>query len=163
MVAATTGSRWGRLGVLVLAVGVSGCGLLYPDRTQERRDVLEHYRAIWVEHGIGSYQFVHTEMGNSIRAEAGPVHVTVVDDVIVEVEPLTATGITPTPESYYTVDGLFDRIAQVLDRGPNQFQVIYHPVMGYPELINIDEGGMHGSFTIWIEEFEITVDEEAGG
>jgi hypothetical protein len=162
MGAAATGSRLGRLGVLVLAVGASGCGLLYPDRTQERRDVLEHYRAIWAEHGIESYQFVHTEMGNSSRAEAGPVHVTVVDGVITEVEPLTVTGVTPTPESFYTVDGLFDRIVQSLDRGPNQFQVVYHPVMGYPELINIDEGGTHGAFTIWIEEFEITVDEQAG-
>jgi hypothetical protein len=158
MVGTAAGSWLGRLGVLVLAAGVSGCGLLYPDRTQERRDVLEHNRALWIEAGIASYTFVHTEMGTSIRAEAGPVHVVVVDGVIVEVEPLTETDVTPTPESYYTMDGLFARIAQALDRGVSQFQVFYHPVLGYPELINIDEGGAHDSFTIWIEEFEITED-----
>jgi hypothetical protein len=149
-----------RLGVLALVVAASGCLLLAPDRSSERRDVLEHYRALWAEHGIDSYQFVHTELGNTIRAEAGPVHVVVLDGVIVEVEPLTETDVTPAPESYYTVEGLFHRIGQALDRGPRQFQVSYHPVLGYPELINIDEGGAHGSFTIWIEEFEIGTETE---
>jgi hypothetical protein len=155
MVGAATGSGLGRLGVLVLAAGVTGCGLLYPDRTQERRDFLERNRANWIEHGISSYTFIHTEMGTSIRAEAGPVHVVVVDGVIVEVEPITETDVIPAPESYYTMDGLFDRISLALDRGVRQYQVFFHPVLGYPEFINIDEGGTHGAFTIFIEEFEI--------
>jgi hypothetical protein len=67
------------------------------------------------------YQFVHTEIGNSIRAESGPVHVTVVDGVIAEVEPLTATGITPTPESYYTVRDHGGRSGRRLDPPPCQY------------------------------------------
>jgi hypothetical protein len=145
-------TRWAAAAILAALAG--GCGLLYPDRWEERRDVLEHYRSLWRSHGIETYHFVHSETGETQRAAAGPVHVVVTDGVITEVAPLTVTDVEPDPDGYWTVEGMFDYIRDAIHGRPDQFQVVYNTVVGYPTLVNIMGGAVDDHITFWIDDLE---------
>jgi hypothetical protein len=146
-------TRW--LVAAALLAATSACDVLSPDRWNERRDVLEYHRELWQSHAIGSYRFVHHEEGDTQRAAAGPVDVVVGDGVITNVEPLTVTGVTPQTEWYWTLDELFDFIDDAISRRPNQFQIVYHSVLGFPTFVNIQGGIADGHVTFWIDDFDI--------
>ncbi len=50
-------------------------------------------------------------------------------------QPLIATEL----RQFRSVDGLFERLTDTLDRGPVAFEASYHSALGYPRWANVDE------------------------
>jgi len=96
---------------------------------------LGEQRALWASQGLTDYTF-------SVRRVCycqfvGDVRVTVKDGVITGVTEL-ASEVTRDPETFRTIDGLFDLVQDAYDRDAHEVQVEFDPSRGYPTRIWID-------------------------
>jgi len=77
--------------------------------------------------------FCPTEMTDAIRLTVAAGQIT--DAVYVDSQQAVAPVYR---QNLLTIDGLFDKIQNALDRNAEQLDVTYDPVMGYPTSIAID-------------------------
>jgi hypothetical protein len=102
---------------------------------------LEQQRQQWQSSGAGSYRYellVRCFCGPPLTE---PVVIEVHNGVAVSVTHAT-TGASIDPASFSqfnTIDKLFGIIAESVDQGADDISVMYHPTLGYPIGINIDE------------------------
>ena len=127
-----------RLTALVL---LSACA----SPTTPENDLAE-YRALWEAQGLRDYTF-------DVRRVCycqfmGDVRVTVQDGVITGVTEL-ASEIARDPETFRTINSLFDLVQDAYDRDAHEVQVDFDPDRGYPT-------------RIWIDYVEMMMDEEMG-
>ena len=96
---------------------------------------LGEQRALWASQGLTDYTF-------SVRRVCycqfvGDGRVTVKEGVITGVTEL-ASEVTRDPETFRTIDGLFDLVQDAYDRDAHEVQVEFDPSRGYPTRIWID-------------------------
>jgi len=118
-----------------LAVG--GCG---DDPLGPEEEALDSARARWEGTGFTSYTYKY-------RMSCF-CHPQVLETALVSVSGDQVTGVylvdsaRPAPpetlDFYYTIDGLFDRLATDLEQEPAQFEVTYDGDAGYPTSAIID-------------------------
>jgi len=123
---------------LASALGAAGCGLTGPSGPLDReRERLAQARAHWRGLGFTDYQYTFRRncfCGPDVR---DPVRIVVRQGNIVSIERLTA-GPPPDPQFYYTVEGLFDLLADAIENDAHQLQADYDSAFGYPVSAFID-------------------------
>jgi Family of unknown function (DUF6174) len=123
--------------LLGLALALAGCG--GPFSPSGPAKDLEAARRTWSRQGIASYRFRVTQNCFCAPGVRGPF------DVVVEQGRVAAvtdgeTGEPRTPEPFVplTVEALFARVEDAIDRDAAQIDVRYDPALGYPQEIAID-------------------------
>ena len=107
---------------------------------------LGEQRALWASQDLTDYTFDVTKVCYWLCM--GDVRVTVKDGVITGVTEL-ASEVARDPETFRTIDGLFDLVQDAYDRDAHEVQVDFDPGRGYPT-------------RIWIDYVEMMADEEMG-
>ena len=107
---------------------------------------LGEQRALWASQDLTDYTFDVTKVCYWLCM--GDVRVTVKDGVITGVTEL-ASEVARDPETFRTIDGLFDLVQDAYDRDAHEVQVDFDPGRGYPT-------------RIWIDYVEMMMDEEMG-
>lgn len=143
-----------RLRLLALALSLpalslpalAGCpDILGLSDRDEREEALADARARWRSQGPDDYRFEFRKLCFCHPSAVRLVKVTVQDGAVTDVEVLEEVPNheqyqypTPTPEQYYTVEGLFAKLEQAIDRDAHEIRVTYHPALGYPTSVFID-------------------------
>ena len=106
--------------------------------------LLEESRSLWESLDLADYDFVTNWQCFCLREYTASVELSVRDGEITTGEYLPESGLTSTvdPTRYETVDGLFEFIADAIERDAHSIQVTYHPEQGYPESAFIDYNEM---------------------
>ena len=118
-----------------LAVG--GCG---DDPLGPEEEALASARADWEATGFESYTYSYRMACFCAPQLLETALVSVSGDQVTAVYLVDSASPAP-PETfnfYYTIDGLFERLAADLAREPAQFDVTYHPEAGYPTSASVD-------------------------
>lgn len=96
--------------------------------------------ALWDERGPDDYSFVHSL--SCFCGMVGPVHLTVRNDEVVAVEPRPGfsapTGTPLDPDSFPTIDDLFDRLLADAAQNPVRFDLTFDAELGYPTSATVD-------------------------
>lgn len=126
--------RFGALGVA--AALLAGCGVLDAEPDAAALD-LAQARQLWASAGIDDYDLIVERVCFCLYL--GPVRVEVRNGRRVATVPVSG----PPPETsaigeYPTVEGLFDVVAEAMERPADELRVTYHPVLGYPVDLWID-------------------------
>jgi hypothetical protein len=125
--------------MLVVVAALSGCGILDSDGDGWERDLAEA-RGLWSDAGLTDYRY-HVRQLCFCAYGGQEVEVEVRDGAAVR-GVLVATGeVLPQDQlewSAPTVEHLFTRIEDILDRGPHEFTATYHPELGYPTFVTAD-------------------------
>ena len=128
---------------LTAALLLAACG---GDSTTAPANHLGEQRALWASQGLADYTF------DAVRIcycqFVADVRVTVKDGVITGVTEL-ASEVARDPETFRTIDGLFDLVQDAYDRDAHEVQVEFDPSRGYPT-------------RIWIDYVQMIADEEMG-
>jgi hypothetical protein len=125
--------------VLILAA----CG---GDSTTTPANPLDEQRSLWASQDLTDYTF---DVSRSCYCQfVGDVRVTVKDGVITDVTEL-ASEVARDPETFRTIDGLFDLVQDAYDRDAHEVQVEFDPSRGYPT-------------RVWIDYVLMIADEEMG-
>ena len=107
---------------------------------------LGEQRALWASQDLTDYTF---DVSRVCYCQfMGDVRVTVQSGVITGVTEL-ASEVARDPETFRTIDGLFDLVQDAYDRDAHEVQVDFDPDRGYPT-------------RIWIDYVEMMADEEMG-
>ncbi len=107
---------------------------------------LADYRTLWETQRLTDYAF---DVSRVCYCQfRGDVRVTVKDGVITGVTEL-ASEVARDPDTFRTIDGLFDLVQDAYDRDAHEVQVDFDPDRGYPT-------------RIWIDYVEMMMDEEMG-
>jgi len=107
---------------------------------------LGEQRALWASQDLTDYTF---DVSRVCYCQfVGDVRVTVKDGVITGVTEL-ASEVARDPETFRTIDGLFDLVQDAYDRDAHEVQVEFDPGRGYPT-------------RIWIDYVQMMADEEVG-
>ena len=107
---------------------------------------LADYRTLWEAQRLTDYTF---DVSRVCYCQfMGDVRVTVQGGVITGVTEL-ASVVARDPETFRTIDGLFDLVQDAYDRDAHEVQVDFDPDRGYPT-------------RIWIDYVEMMMDEEMG-
>ena len=107
---------------------------------------LADYRTLWEAQRLTDYTF---DVSRVCYCQfMGDVRVTVQGGVITGVTEL-ASEVARDPETFRTIDGLFDLVQDAYDRDAHEVQVDFDPDRGYPT-------------RIWIDYVEMMMDEEMG-
>ena len=107
---------------------------------------LADYRTLWETQRLTDYTF---DVSRVCYCQfRGDVRVTVKDGVITGVTEL-ASEVARDPETFRTIDGLFDLVQDAYDRDAHEVQVEFDPSRGYPT-------------RIWIDYVRMIADEEMG-
>ena len=107
---------------------------------------LADYRTLWEAQRLTDYTF---DVSRVCYCQfMGDVRVTVQGGVITGVTEL-ASEVARDPETFRTIDGLFDLVQDAYDRDAHEVQVDFDPDRGYPT-------------RIWIDFVETMMDEEMG-
>lgn len=113
----------------------SACTPTEPSST----DVLDFNRARWEAHRPAMYEFVFQRMCECLPAETTPKRVTVQQGYIVSVADLqTGEPIISGRHAALSIEELFEEIESALNRGVDRVSVRYHPTLGYPMSIHIN-------------------------
>ena len=107
---------------------------------------LGEQRALWASQVLTDYTFDVTKVCYWLCM--GDVRVTVKDGVITGVTEL-ASEVARDPETFRTIDGLFDLVQDAYDRDAHEVQVEFDLGRGYPT-------------RIWIDYVLMIADEEIG-
>jgi hypothetical protein len=107
---------------------------------------LADYRTLWEAQRLTDYTF--DVVKNCYCLGRADVRVTVQGGVITGVTEL-ASEVARDPETFRTIDGLFDLVQDAYDRDAHEVQVDFDPDRGYPT-------------RIWIDYVEMMMDEEMG-
>lgn len=131
---------WLGLILTVSTVGaLTGCGIVDSEGEHWRSDY-EAARARWERDGFTDYHYVVRQLcfcgygGQEIAVEVRDGEV--VSGTVVA----TGQALDPSLLEYTapSVDGLFDRILQILDNDPHEFRASYDPELGYPVSVASD-------------------------
>lgn len=127
-----------------LFLGMAGCGILSPESKWERMErELNRSRHRWETEGIRSYSSVQTFLCECIPFFEGPSRVWVVDGFVKRVEKVPS-GEALREEiwsAWYTVDEMFQMIAEAIDERAVFLDVEYDPARGFPTRIAVDWRG----------------------
>ena len=107
---------------------------------------LADYRTLWEAQRLTDYTF--DVVRNCFCLARADVRVTVKDGVITGVTEL-ASEIARDPETFRTINSLFDLVQDAYERDAHEIQVEFDPGRGYPT-------------RIWIDYVEMMADEEMG-
>lgn len=142
-----------RAAVVFALVGVGGCG---DGPTALSSSTMEGARARWVASGIRDYRFEFRQ-----QCECGPA---LADAAVVEVRGGAVTRVSYRDSGgeassdaralFPTVDGLFDRIEDAIQRNAASLTVSYDGALGYPTLISID-------YDLQVIDDEVAIDASA--
>ena len=97
---------------------------------------LDAHRTLWAQRPTHDYVFVYDSRCQVCTRET--VEITVVDGAI---ESVVGLDSDESPEGYtrfYTIDGLFDRIQDAIDRDADWLRSDYDRDLGYPAHVAID-------------------------
>ena len=128
---------------LTAALLLAACG---GDSTTAPANHLGEQRALWASQGLTDYTFDVVRI--CYCQFVSDVRVTVKDGVITGVTEL-ASEVARDPETFRTIDGLFDLVQDAYDRDAHEVQVEFDPSRGYPT-------------RIWIDYVLMMTDEEMG-
>jgi hypothetical protein len=134
----------------VCVVGVAGCGILDASDEDRTRD-LQEARAAWERAAIQDYDldmrrlcFCGTPIDVTVRVRGGQRF-----DVLYELDGAPAP-VPPQFALYYpTVPELFERIERAFREEADEVRVTYHPTLGYPT-------------ELWVDQSRSISDEEEG-
>ncbi len=115
---------------ILLMLGVAGCGTGGTGPEAE----LTRARARWVEAAPTAYTITITRTCECLREGSGPV-VVAVRNRLVESRIYVESGAAVAPqyaESFPTVDGLFELIAEGIQDRTRPLTARYDPALGYP-------------------------------
>ena len=107
---------------------------------------LGEQRALWASQDLTDYTFDVTKVCYWLCM--GDVRVTVKDGVITGVTEL-ASEVARDPDTFRTINGLFDLVQDAYNRNAHEVQVEFDPSRGYPT-------------RIWIDYVLMIADEEMG-
>jgi hypothetical protein len=107
---------------------------------------LGEQRALWASQDLTDYTFDVTKVCYWLCM--GDVRVTVKDGVITGVTEL-ASEVARDPDTFRTINGLFDLVQDAYNRNAHEVQVEFDPSRGYPT-------------QIWIDYVRMIADEEMG-
>jgi uncharacterized protein DUF6174 len=127
--------------LLALGLGLAGCTTGPTDDLDRERERLEQARAQWRSQNILDYRYTFRRScfcGPDVR---DPAQVTVRGGQIVSVQSV-ATGAALDPEFYYTIEGLFDVLADAIDQDAATLSATYDSGLGYPTSAFIDYSEM---------------------
>ena len=96
---------------------------------------LGEQRALWASQDLTDYTFDVTKVCYWLCM--GDVRVTVKDGVITGVTEL-ASEVARDPDTFRTINGLFDLVQDAYNRNAHEVQVEFDPSRGYPTRIWID-------------------------
>ena len=121
---------------VVLSFTMAGC-LTSPDDADE----LSRQRRKWESQGITDYRVLSRMICFCIGDATTPVVLHVLNRRLVSV--MRASDLSPVPPSqwalrYYTVDEMFDLIADAQAKGASEVRVTYDPALGYPTEVYLD-------------------------
>lgn len=123
--------------ILALGLALAACGS--PFSPSGQRGDLEEARRTWSRQGIDSYTFTVSQLcfcGPDVR---GPLAVVVSRGRVVSVtDAETGAARTPHPVVPLTVEALFAKVEDAIDRRAHRVDVRYDPRLGYPLEIAID-------------------------
>jgi uncharacterized protein DUF6174 len=126
-----------RRAVAALALAFAGCDSPFSSSGPEAD--LEEARRTWRRQGIASYSFKVSQLcfcGPDVR---GTLAVVVEQGRVVSVtDEETGAPRTPHPVVPLTVEALFAKVEDAIDRDAHQIEVRYDPRLGYPLEIAID-------------------------
>ena len=114
---------------------------------------LDRHRTLWEANRSGDYTFEYRPACFCPREFVQPVEVKVRNGVVESVT-YVESGESPATNGfplYHTIDGLFDKVQDAIDREAARLTVSYDPEMGYPTSVSIDY-----ALNIADEEFSFT-------
>jgi hypothetical protein len=121
--------------LLGCAVPLAGCSVLGIGGERGR---LEENRQRWQRQGVRSYEMRQEYICFCPPGMLGPVLIRVHDGVVVSRVRVDGQP-TPVPAEWFgTVEDLFARVEDALDRDFDTVTVAYDPEMGYPRRIALD-------------------------
>lgn len=128
------------LSLLGCVLALHGCAI-WPTGPQapELRE-LERNRRLWQTQGAGSYRYRVENFCFCGEEYRGPVAVEVRDGSTISATYVRG-GAPARPEpfgSMDTVEDLFDTVARALSRDPDEAEVAYDPLLGYPVSARFD-------------------------
>ncbi len=124
------------LWMIGLAAGLGACTLF--DSGSVTRTDLDLNRRLWAAQNLANYRMTYTVQCFCPAAARGPFTVTVVDGQMRSVEPVPG-GDELALYAVYTVEGLFQLVEDAYARGAARVEVTYHPDLGYPTRVFIDD------------------------
>ena len=126
-----TTARWPALALLLLPLGACSEGPLGPARESLRAN-----RALWDQRGPASYSYVYEVNCFCASPALRPVRVTVeAGDVVGAVREETGDDVEGR---FPSVEELFERIQDAVDRGAHEISAGYDPELGFPRAVFID-------------------------
>ena len=132
---------FGRVAMLVvLAASLGSCTALGLEGGTTERIRLERHQARWEDQRLSSYRFTYSVACFCAQSEV--VIVIEVRNDVVAAATYAATG-EPAPieirSTLPTIDALFQAIERAIAEKADLLEVTYHPEMGYPTRIAIDQ------------------------
>ena len=126
--------------VVVTALACLALGSCGDDPLGPEEEALDSARARWEGTGFTSYTYKYRMSCFCHPQVLETALVSVSGDRVTAVYLVDSAGPAPpeTFDFYYTIDGLFDRLAADLEREPAQFDVTYHPETGFPTSASVD-------------------------
>ena len=136
------------VGLLMIAVISCGGSSANPAQAE-----LDRHRTLWEANRSGDYTFEYRPVCFCPQEFVQPVRVEVRNGIIDSVTYIES-GESPATDAlflYYTIDGLFDKIQDAMDREAARLTVSYDPDVGYPTSVSIDY-----ALNVADEEFSFT-------
>ena len=122
---------------LLLVLLLSACSVTGPP--DEEREDLRRNRERWRSQRIQSYEYVLQQLCYCPPELARPARVTVRDGQVASVIDVErSTAVPADRRNTLTVEDLFARVEEALNRNAAELQVEYDPELGYPISISID-------------------------
>ena len=129
----------GRTRAIVLASALALAGCHNPFSSSGLKGDLEEARRAWSRQGITSYTFKVSQICFCTPETRGTFAVVVDRGRVASVTDLeTGAPRTPSPLVPLTVEALFAKVEDAIDRDADQIEVRYDPRLGYPLEIAID-------------------------
>jgi hypothetical protein len=121
---------------LLVSSSMAGC-LTSPDDADE----LSRQRKKWESQGITDYRVLSRLSCFCVQEFTAPVVLHVLNRRLVSVT--RVEDLSPVPPSewafrYYTIDEMFDLIADAQAKGASEVRVTYDPMLGYPTSVYLD-------------------------
>ena len=130
------------LGLVVLSLvgALLSCHVAAPASLARESASLRTARALWSEQHIDSYQFSLRRLCECLPEWTRPVAIVVHEDAVVSLtDAETGAAISPDRAQYYfTIDGLFEVIADAIRREAAQVDIEYDDTLGFPRRVSID-------------------------
>lgn len=122
---------------LLGAALLTACGT--PTEPGDPAEALSRNRALWVQKGPANYQIVMSRLCECLPEATQPVTVVVRNQVVEGRRYLTGAPVDPQYDALFvSIPELFDLIQQAIDGNAPGLAVRYHPLLGYPQSIQID-------------------------